>query len=914
MNGKKLRVELTVNGQDVELLCEPQASLLEALRDGLGLTGAKEGCNDGNCGACSVLLDGRLVNSCLVLAAEVEGREVVTVEGLAEGPVLHPLQRAFIEEDALQCGFCTPGTLLAAKALLDRNPDPSDDEIRRWLAGNLCRCTGYEPIVRAVRAAAKGLATARKPASPAPGFTVVGTSPIRVDAADKVTGRAIFGADVRLPGTAVGLILRSPHAHARIRGIDTRRALKLPGVLAVVTAGDLPPTPDAAAGFARDNTLAGEKALYQGHPIAAVAATSASVAERALALIRVDYEVLEPALDVLAAAEAGSPLLHEGLVTRTFGVPQKAGQPARPSNVALHLLLVKGDSKQGFAQADVVVEREFRTALVHQGYIEPQAATAIWSADGQLTVYATTQGAFDLRGQIAKLLQLPMSQVRVIPTEIGGGFGGKERSTIEVPAALLARKCGRPVRIAMSRADVLMATGPSPGAAIRVKVGARSTGEITAASADLTYEAGAYPGSMVDAAARNIFGPYDIPNVRVEARDVVVNKPQVSAYRAPCTTAAAFAGEQVIDELAARLGLDPIELRLRNSAGEGTCLADGYVHENIGGRQVLEAARSSEHYRSRLAGPHRGRGVAHGFWGNWGAQSSCVMSVNADGTVALITGNVDVTGTRTSLAMQAAEALGLPVDRIRPRVGDTDSTGYANVSAGSRTTVACGLAVIKAAGDLLSQLKSRAALLLEARGDAIDYRQGLFSTRDGKGKVTFAELAAQTGGTGGPVTVAASVNMRQWGAAFTSHIVDVEVDPDTGKVKLLRYTAVQDVGRAIHPVAVEGQMRGGAAQGIGWALYEGYAYDRRGRLLNPTLLDNKLPTALDIPPIETVIVEVPSRHHPYGARGVGEAPIVPPPAAIANAIAAATGKRVAILPMTAARILEATGVIKGPQG
>jgi len=921
----RLRIRARVNGEPVQFLCEPQASLLEALRDSLGLTGAKEGCNDGNCGACSVLLDGRLVNSCLVLAAEIEGREVVTVEGLARWPALHPLQQAFIEEDALQCGFCTPGFLVAAKALLDRHPNPSDAEIRLWLAGNLCRCTGYEAILRAVRVAAKALAgkssaAKRKTGVPAPGFRVVGTRPPRIDAAEKVTGRAIFGADVRLPGTAIGRILRSPHAHARIRAIDARRAEALPGVLAVATSADLPPMEEVVARlgetvqnyrYIRDNTLAGAKALYQGHPVAAVAATSAAIAEQALGLIRVDYEVLPPVVDVVAAAEPGAPLLHEQMLTQTLAAGPQDGSRPRPSNVALYFRHEKGDPQAGFAQADVVIEREFRTVMVHQGYIEPQAATAVWGADGELTVYATNQGAFDLRDQIAKLLDLPMSRVRVVPTEVGGAFGGKIRSAIEVPAALLARKCGRPVKIVLSRAEVLTATGPSPGAFIRVKMGARESGEIVAAVADLYYEAGSYPGSMVDAAARNIFGPYDIRNGRVDGYDVVVNKPQVAAYRAPCTTAAAFASEQVIDELARRLGMDPIELRLRNSAKEGTRLVDGYVHANIGGREVLEAARASAHYRTPLVGRNRGRGVAHGFWGNWGAQSSCVMSVNADGTVSLVTGNVDLTGTRTSLAMQAAEALGLPLDCVRPRVGDTDATGYANVSAGSRTTVACGLAVIKAAGDVLAQLKGRAALALETTGDAIEYREGRFAAKDGKGQLTFAELAAQTGNTGGPVTAAASVNMRQWGAAFGTHIVDVEVDPETGSVKLLRYTAVQDVGRAIHPPGVEGQMRGGAAQGIGWALYEGYAYDRRGRMLNASLLDNKLPTALDVPPIETVIVEVPSKHHPYGARGVGEIPIVPPPAAIANAIAAATGARVTRLPMTPARVLEATGAIKG---
>jgi xanthine dehydrogenase molybdenum-binding subunit len=557
-----------------------------------------------------------------------------------------------------------------------------------------------------------------------------------------------------------------------------------------------------------------------------------------------------------------------------------------------------------------VVEREFRTAMVHQGYIEPQAATAAWGPDGVLTVHATTQGGFDLRDQIATLLGLPLSRVRVVPTEVGGAFGGKIRSAVEVVAALLSRKCGKPVKIAMSRAEVLLATGPTPGSFIKVKMGVRRTGDMVAATAELYYEAGAYPGSAVDAAARTIFAPYDIANVRIDGFDVVVNKPQTAAYRAPGATPAAFAGEQVVDEIARRLGVDPVELRLRNVSREGTRLADGTVLTNIGAREVLEAARASAHYKAALPGPNRGRGFAQGFWGNWGAQSSCVMSINADGTVAMVTGNVDLTGSRTSLAMQAAEALGLPVDRIRPRVGDTDSTGYANVSAGSRTTVACGLAVLRAAGDLLAQLKTRAATLLQTTGDAVEYREGVFTARDAGGKVTFAEIAAKSGSTGGPITVAASVNMRQWGAAYGAHIVDVEVDPETGKVRVLRYTAVQDVGRAIHPTGVEGQLRGGAAQGIGWALYEGYEYDRHGRLLNPNLLDNKLPTALDVPPIETVIVEVPCKYHPHGARGVGEVPIVPPPAAIANAIAAATGARLTRLPMTPARILEATGVLK----
>jgi xanthine dehydrogenase molybdenum-binding subunit len=925
----RLRIRATVNGEPIEALCEPHESLLDMLRDDLGLTGAKEGCNDGNCGACSVLLDGRVVNSCLVLAAEVEGREVVTVEGLADWPALHPLQRAFIAEDALQCGFCTPGVLITAKALLDRVPDPTDREIRCWLAGNLCRCTGYESIVRAVRAAAKEIARTRRgsakarsgpaagaPAPSASGARVIGTRPARVDAPEKVTGRALFGADVRLPGTVVGRILRSPHAHARIVSIDTRKAESLPGVLAVVTAADLPPLKDCGSRsaettqdlrFARDNTLAGGKVLYQGHPIAAVAARSAATAEEALRLIRVDYEVLPAVLDVMEAMRADAPRLHDRLVSQASGLPAAGGH--RPGNVAHRFRLEKGDPERAFARAEVVVEREFRTTMVHQGYLEPQAATAVWGPDGTLTVYASTQGSFALRQQIADLLDLPMTRLRVVPTEVGGGFGSKNQAYVEVPAALLAVGCGRPVRIVMSRAEVLMATGPTPGTVIRVKMGTRRDGRICAAAAELYYEAGAYPGSPVSMAAEAMFSAYDIPDGRIDGYDVVVNKPKAGFYRAPGVTPASFAVEQVVDELAGRLGIDPLEFRLANSARDGTRLISGGVHTDIGAREVLEAARASPHYAAPLRGPHRGRGVAHATWGNWGAQSSCVMSLNSDGTVAMVTGSVDLTGTRTSLAMQAAAVLGLPVDRIRPRVGDTDETGYTDTSAGSRTTVATGLAVIKASRELLERLRERAAILLETAAGEVRYADGVFTLARGGKKLSFAELAARMEDTGGPVSVAGSVNMGEWGAAFGTHIVDVEVDPETGRVKILRYTAVQDVGRAIHPPGIEGQMRGGVAQGIGWALFEGYAYDAAGRLLNANLLDNRLPTALDVPPIETVIVEVPSKHHPFGARGVGEMPIVPPPAAIANAIAAATGVRLTRLPMTPALVLEAMGVI-----
>jgi CO/xanthine dehydrogenase Mo-binding subunit len=750
--------------------------------------------------------------------------------------------------------------------------------------------------------------------TPTAQFRVIGTRPPRYDAADKATGRALFGPDIQLPGMLHGKVLRSPHAHAHIRAIDTRRAEALPEVYAVVTAADLREAEDrivqlgeGSANFRYlcDNTLARDKVLYVGHAIAAVAARTPHIAEQALELIAVEYDVLPPVLDVLEAAQDDAPLLHPGLRTRSL-----AGTSTKPSNVASHFQHLHGDPAQGLAQADVIVERRFRTATVHQGYIEPHAAVAAWSADGRLTIYTTTQGCFSVRDHVSELLRYPMSKIRVIPTEVGGAFGGKNVSYLDAIAALLAQKSGRPVKMVMTRAEVLLATGPTSGTVVWVKMGATREGRITAAQATLWYEAGAYPGSSVGSGAGTIFAPYDIPNGQIDGYDVLVNKPRMGPYRAPGATPASFAGESVVDELACKIGMDPLEFRLLNCAQEGTRRIAGGHHTQIAGIEVLRAAQGHPHFYAPLPGPNCGRGVAFGFWGNWGAQSSSAISVNGDGTVSLITGSVDVTGTRTSLAMQVAEVLGLTPDQVKPTMGDTDSIGFSQVSAGSRTTMATGIAVVKAAHDVVHQLRERAALLWAVPLDYVSFQDGTFVTRTGaEQRMTFAELAGQLPETGGPVTGVGNVNVREWGGTFGAHIVDVHVDPETGKVTVLRYTAVQDVGRAIHPAAVEGQIQGGTVQGIGWALYEGYAYDENGMLQNPSLLDYKQPTALDVPPIECVIVEDPYPKHPFGVRGVGETPIVPPPAAMAAAIYRATGARMDQLPMTPDRILSAMGVI-----
>jgi len=741
-------------------------------------------------------------------------------------------------------------------------------------------------------------------------FRVVGTRPVRHDGVDKVTGRALYGADFSMAGLLHGAVLRSPHAHARIVSIDASRAEALPGVKAVLTARDLPEAGDRIVDlgegatplkYIRGNILATNKVLYKGHAIAAVAAVNRHVAEEALGLIRVEYEVLPCVLTSPDAMRRGAPLLHEDLKTEDLG--QKTDGI---NNVAAHIQYKLGDIEQGLAKAEVVVEREFCTATVHQGYIEPQNATALWNQDGRVYIWCSTQGAFLVRDTTACILDIPVSHVKVTPMEIGGGFGGKIPVYLEPVAALLSKKTGRPVKIVMSRKEVFEGTGPTPGSCIKVKMGAGKDGKITGAQAYLAYEAGAYPGSMVVPGAMCVFAAYDIANVLIDGYDVVVNKPSTAAYRAPGATNAAFATEAVVDELAEKLGVDPIDFRLKNAAREGTRRADGPKYRRIGCAEVLEAMKNHPHYRAPLDGPNRGRGVAVGFWFNVGLESSCSISVNADGTVNLVEGSTDIGGTRTSVAMQAAEVLGIPAENVRPAVADTDSVGYTSVTGGSRTTFATGLASIEAAKDVNRQMAARAARLWEVEPDAVETATGVFRCKSKPDlQLTFKELAGQLSSTGGPVVGRATVNARGVGGSFAGNIADVEVDPDTGKVTILRFTAVQDAGKAIHPSYVEGQMQGGSAQGIGWALNEEYAMSPDGTMMNSSLLDYRMPTSLDLPMIDTVIVEVPNPGHPFGARGVGEANIVPPPAAIANAIHRAVGVRMNRLPMNPAALAEA---------
>jgi CO/xanthine dehydrogenase Mo-binding subunit len=740
-------------------------------------------------------------------------------------------------------------------------------------------------------------------------FKWVGTRPIRPDGVPKVTGKAMYAADYTMPGALIGKILRSPHAHARIRSIDTSKAAALPGVRAVIIAKDFPEQKFEYIGPERvavnfwhvtRNVMAREKVLYEGHAVAAVAAIDAITADEALSLIKVDYEVLPHAIDVDAAMAEDAPLLFDDMITR--GVEPA---PTKPSNVSKKLEFKIGDLDKGFAEADFVVEKEFKTAAVHQGYIEPHACCVRVDPDGQTEVWSSSQGHFVVRALTAKLLNKPVGDVRCAPAEIGGGFGGKTVVYLEPVAALLSQKSGRPVKITMSRDEVFKATGPTSGASMWVKMGVTKDGKITAADGVFKFQAGAFPGSPVMNACLCAFAPYAIENAHTVGYDVVCNRPKSAAYRAPGSPISAFAVESVVDMLAKKIGMDPLEFRRKNAAGPGTTMIYGPKLAHGGYLETVEACLNHPDYQKPL-GPNQGRGSASGYWFNGGGESSASVQINADGTILVATGSVDVGGSRASMALMAAETFGVPYAQVRATVADTASVGYTHVTGGSRVTFATGMAVVDASKKLVDELRGRAAMIWGVDPEGVIWEDGHAKPASSNvgdfPPMSLREIASKAALTGGPLTAAASVNAGGQAPGFSTQFCDVEVDPETGKVTILRFVVAQDAGRAIHPSYVEGQMQGGVVQGIGWALNEEYIYDKAGRLDNAGFLDYRCPVASDLPMIDTLVVEVPNPTHPYGAKGVGEVNICPPMAAIANAIDHAIHRRLTELPMSPPKV------------
>jgi CO/xanthine dehydrogenase Mo-binding subunit len=748
----------------------------------------------------------------------------------------------------------------------------------------------------------------------------IGARTIRPDGVDKVTGRARFGADYNLPGQLIGRVLRSPHPHARIVKIDTSKAEALPGVKAVITRddfGDQPsefiPAGEMMMNYkdVTRNVMAREKALYEGHAVAAVAATSAVVAKRALKLIDVTYEILPHVIDVVEAMQPGAPILHDDLFT--VGVEPK---PDTPSNIAKRVEIAQGDIEAGFRQADVIVEREFKTVPVHQGYIEPHAVLATMSEDGSAEVWVSTQGHYIVRAHCARLLGLDIGRIRVNAAEIGGGFGGKTVVYLEPLALALSRKAKRPVKMVMSREEVFKASGPTSGAVVKVKMGATKDGKFVAGWAELKYQAGAFQGSPVQPGVMCAYAPYEIEHVKVVGYDVVSNRPKVAAYRAPGAPISEYAVESVVDEIAKKLGIDPIQLRIMNAAHEGTKAAYGPKFGPLGLEETLNSIKKTEHWNTPLR-KWQGRGVASGFWFNIGGETCVSLTVNEDGTVSLMAGTPDIGGLRASLAAVAADELGIPYDKVRPIIGDTGSLGFNFLTGGSRSAFSGSMAIVEAAKQIRTELCTRAAKLWEMKPDEIEFAGGQVKPKVASDKVkpmSLADFAKVAGKTGGPIGGVGRINAQGAGPSLGTHLVDLEVDPETGRVTILRYTVAQDAGKALHPAYVEGQFQGGAVQGIGWALNEEYIYGADGKLQNAGFLDYRMPVASDVPKIDAIVVEVANPKHPYGVRGVGETPIVPPLGAIANAMENATGIRFTELPMSPPKVLKAIKEKYGPGG
>jgi CO/xanthine dehydrogenase Mo-binding subunit len=742
-------------------------------------------------------------------------------------------------------------------------------------------------------------------------YSVVGQRLPRVDAISKVTGEAVFSGDVSLPHMLHGQVLRSPQPHAVIRRLNVRKAQALDGVMAVITASDVPNYKKGnELTFNELPHLAQNKVVYAGQPVAAVAAISLEIAEKALDLIEIDYEPLPAVFDILEAMQPSSPLIHPELYTNVITNPTP-GKRDNPSNIAYHTKIDKGDLKAGFKKADIILENTYRTQKVHHGFIEPFAAVATVSTSGQVTVWTQSQGIFMARQMIAHFLGVPRSQVKIVPVEIGGAFGGKTYQPLAPLCALLAMKSGRPVRMEMTREEVLKDSRPAPDSLITIKMGLTKEGLMTAASAEILYDGGAFPEmSHAMFTGGNVFCQYNIPNVSIDTKDVLTNKVPSAFYRAPAMPQAHFAIESHLDIMAEQLKMDPLQLRILNAAKEGDRLPNGEVLPRVGIKETLERMARYLKKKGPLEGRNRGRGIACGFWRGASAGFGANIQVNSDGSINLVLGLTDISGSRTSIAQIAAEELGLPINKVKVVIGDTETAPWATMSVGSLTVYSLSTAVVRACQDVKAQMGALAAKRLGVNPSEIKFAQGLFQVKGNTGKsISFTELARSTAVIfgKGPVLGRGATNGLPPAPTLSVQAADVEVDQETGKVRILAYAVAQDVGLAINPLSIEGQIQGAVTQGIGWALMEDYIFEK-GVMQNATLLDYRMPTATDVPMIETLIVEVGSSKGVYGLRHAGEPPMIPVLAAVANAVYAATGVRFKELPLTPEVVL--TGIKK----
>ncbi|MGA0313944.1 MAG: xanthine dehydrogenase family protein molybdopterin-binding subunit, partial [Alphaproteobacteria bacterium] len=581
--------------------------------------------------------------------------------------------------------------------------------------------------------------------------------------------------------------------------------------------------------------------------------------------------------------------------------------PDVPTNVCEKMVSKLGDVAVGFEAADCVVEHEFDSKPMHQGYIEPQGCIADYSEDGLVEVWTCTQAPFVYRDRLSAVLKIDAAKINVQQSELGGGFGGKTGFYAEPLAIILSKKASAPVKMTLTRAEVFRGTGPVSGTKSRIKMGCTKDGKITAAEADLYFQTGPYTGSMYFNAPNAMFTRYELENVYIEAYEVVSNRPKVNSFRAPCVPQIVFGVEGIIDEMAKKIGMDPIDFRLKNAAKEGHTTIYGDTWGPVGFIETLEAAKETEHYKTPVK-DGEGRGISCGFWFNRGGETSSTMTLAPDGTVTIATGTADVAGSRISIAMMAAEELGISVDKVRVRMADTNSLGFNRVTAGSRTTFSVGMVVVDNARKCITELCRRAANIWGVAEEEVVYEDGQVKPASSNvgdfEPMSVGEITSKTTMTNGAIVSSSSMNVTGAGPGFGVNIVDVKVDEGTGRVDVLRWTVVQDAGKAIHPVQVEGQLQGAAIQGMGWALNEEYIYTDEGKLDNPGFLDYRMPVASDAPMVDCKIVEIPNPKHPFGLRGVGEVPVVPTMAAVGNAITDAIGIRPTSLPMSPPKLLK----------
>jgi aldehyde oxidoreductase len=913
----KMHLVLKVNGKEHKLFVNPRQTLLRVLRDGLGLTGTKHGCDDGACGTCTVIVNGAMARACRVPVDRVNGKDVLTIEGLETSERLHSLQEAFIEADAVQCGFCTPGMIMAAKALLDRNAAPTREQIAKALGSNLCRCTGYVSILEAVTRAAR---LGRGVQSPEP--QVCGEVEVhwRADARDKVLGTALYAADLTMPGMVHGAVLRSPHPHADILQIDDSEARTLPGVVTVVTARDVPGLNRFGRAIKDQRVLADGRVRQIGDAVAAVAATSSETAARALSLIHVSYQALPAILDPAEALKEGAPLIHDS------------------GNLLAEKEAHWGDVEKALSEADLVVDESYTTPFVEHAYLEPESALAYRDDEGRLVVRSATQHSHLHRRAVAETMGLPLEEVRILPTVVGGAFGAKTDVSCECIVALLALKTGRPVKIIYSRADSLASTTKRHPFRMRCRTGVTRDGRLTALAADLLADTGAYasagPGIMVRAFV-SLVGPYQFPNVAIHGRVAYTNNTLAGAMRGYGACQVAFAIESQMDIMAAKLGMDPLEFRLMNGRRSDAANATPEDNEQEAAyRATVAAVRPyyEEAVRARQTSATgdgrwlRGVGIASMRYGigysGWQPPES-VVELESDGHVRLFIGSIDMgQGTDTALGLIAARELAVPLDAVSVVSGDTALTPDNGASAGSRVIYTDGNAVKDAVAQLRDAILSTASGLLEESYEKLELRNGRVAPRRETGTfgptVSLVEVARARLSAGLPLRFKGNfhpVPMRDSLSGSTSpylvhvsatHMAEVEVDTRRGAVRVLRIVAAHDVGRVIYPQGLKGQIEGAVSMGIGFALKEEY---RPGETTG--FEQYRIPTSRETPEVVTLMVEMVDPSASLGAKGAAECASVAVAPAIANAIANATGTRIHHLPATPPRLLALIGSAPG---